>query len=89
MGEYDFVTDLKILPLSSYDLIVGMDWLEMFNPMKVHWAHKWISIPFNGTSILLQGITDKTPIELLVHISSLSLLCDQQSLPALCPVPEV
>ncbi|RLN23391.1 uncharacterized protein C2845_PM07G03090 [Panicum miliaceum] len=35
-----FYSDMKILPLSSYDLIVGMDWLEQFSPMKIHWQQK-------------------------------------------------
>lgn len=30
-----FVSDVKILPLPHYDMIVGMDWLEAFSPMKV------------------------------------------------------
>ncbi|GJN20729.1 hypothetical protein PR202_gb08141 [Eleusine coracana subsp. coracana] len=33
---YEFHTDLKVLPLCSYDLIIGMDWLEVHCPMKVH-----------------------------------------------------
>ena len=28
-----FVTDFRVLQLTSYDLIVGMDWLEKFSPM--------------------------------------------------------
>jgi len=31
-----FQSDLKILPLLHYDLIVGMDWLEACSPMKVY-----------------------------------------------------
>jgi hypothetical protein len=30
------------LPLSFYDIIVGMDWLERFSPMKVDWKLKWM-----------------------------------------------
>ncbi|WVZ88489.1 hypothetical protein U9M48_035006 [Paspalum notatum var. saurae] len=37
-----FYTDMKILDLSYYDLIVGMDWLEAHSPMKVHWLQKWM-----------------------------------------------
>lgn len=33
-------SDLKILPLQHFDLILGMDWLESFSPMKVHWKSK-------------------------------------------------
>lgn len=31
-----FRTDLKLLPLSSYDMILGMDWLSSHSPMRVH-----------------------------------------------------
>jgi hypothetical protein len=30
-----FVSDLKVLPLPYYDMIIGMDWLECHSPMKV------------------------------------------------------
>lgn len=42
---YEFHSSLKVLPLGSFDMILGMDCLEAFSPMKVHWAQKWISIP--------------------------------------------
>lgn len=34
---YTFTTDLKLLPLSAYDMILGLDWLSSFSPMQVHW----------------------------------------------------
>jgi hypothetical protein len=37
-----FTTALKVLPLSNYDMILGLDWLELHSPMKIHWAHKWL-----------------------------------------------
>ena len=37
VGDCTFQTDFRILPLSSYDLIVGMDWLESLSPMQIHW----------------------------------------------------
>jgi hypothetical protein len=40
----DFFSGLKILPLSFYDVIVGMDWLESNSPMRVDWLNKWIEI---------------------------------------------
>lgn len=33
-----FTSDLKVLPLSSYDMILGLDWLEAHSPMEIHWA---------------------------------------------------
>lgn len=37
-------------------MIVGMDWLEAFSPMKVDWQHKWMSIPYGQRHVLLQGL---------------------------------
>jgi predicted aspartyl protease len=37
VADYQFITDLKVLPLSSYDMILGLDWLESFSPMKIDW----------------------------------------------------
>jgi hypothetical protein len=40
---YSFSSDLKVLPLQNLDMAVGMDWLERFSPMKVHWSQKWLT----------------------------------------------
>ncbi|CAD6238507.1 unnamed protein product [Miscanthus lutarioriparius] len=57
-----FVTDLKLLPLSSYDMILGLDWLASFSPMQVHWAQKWISIPYEGATAILLGDSADLPV---------------------------
>ena len=41
-------------------MIIGMDWLEAFSPMKVHWAEKWMSIPYGSGHILLQGLSPES-----------------------------
>ena len=46
-----FHSHLKILPLGSFDLILGMDWLEAFSPMKIHWQQKLLS-SLTGLSLL-------------------------------------
>jgi hypothetical protein len=46
MGGYMFSGDIRLLPLTHYDMIIGMDWLEAHSPMQVHWKHKWMSIPY-------------------------------------------
>ena len=49
-------------------MIVGMDWLESFSPMHVHWKHKWLSIPYEGHSVILQGELADSPTELLFQV---------------------
>jgi hypothetical protein len=44
-----FTTDFRVLDISTYDLIVGMDWLSAHSPMKVHWLQKWMIIPYQGS----------------------------------------
>jgi hypothetical protein len=46
IGGRPFTSTLKVLPLSTYDLIIGMDWLEAHSPMLVNWSHKRLTIPF-------------------------------------------
>jgi len=53
--SYTFTSTLRVLPIQHYDMIVGMDWLEQFSPMQVHWAEKWLLIPYNNNMVRLQG----------------------------------
>ncbi|WVZ95539.1 LOW QUALITY PROTEIN: hypothetical protein U9M48_041292 [Paspalum notatum var. saurae] len=59
--DVQFLSTLRVLPLQSYDLIVGMDWLEMHSPMQVHWKQKWLSIPNDDKFIVLQGLFPEVP----------------------------
>lgn len=58
MASQSFTHSLQILPLHSYDLILGMDWLEEFSPMKVDWKHKWMQIPVGSSSVMLNAAPD-------------------------------
>ncbi|CAD6220663.1 unnamed protein product [Miscanthus lutarioriparius] len=42
VSGYTFNTTFKIIPRNSYDIILGMDWLQQNNPMQVHWQDKWL-----------------------------------------------
>ena len=39
---YVFHSTLKLIPIGTYDMILGMDWLQAFSPMKVHWLQRWV-----------------------------------------------
>lgn len=65
-----FQHDLRILHLDSYDLILGIDWLERYSPMQIHWQAKWISLPHNGTIVLLQGQSAPTDSDLVFQLFS-------------------
>lgn len=68
---HQFSQDLKVLQLQSYDLILGMDWLSAFSPMKVHWGQKWLMFPHNGRSVVLHGIAPVYEAEVLIPLLSI------------------
>lgn len=46
-----FKSTFKIIPLGSYDVILGMDWLESYSPMQVHWLDKWLQFQLGTANI--------------------------------------
>jgi hypothetical protein len=48
-----FVSDFMVLPLQHFDVVLGYDWLEQHNPVKVHWSDKWMVIPYRAGSVKL------------------------------------
>lgn len=69
-----FQHDLKVLPLHAYDIILGMDWLQSFSPMKIDWWQRWLVIPYQGSTVRLHGLPShpsESPDELLVQIFSM------------------
>lgn len=88
VGDYSFTTDLKILPLQHFDMILGMDWLELHSPMKVHWKHKWMAVPYKDTTTFIQGIVPHLPEEVLVHVCSVTEV-DTESATTVHPEIEV
>ena len=50
-----FHTDLKVLPLGCYDVILGIDWLSQHSPMNVHWKEKTMQFEYDGKQVHLAG----------------------------------
>ncbi|XP_073357809.1 uncharacterized protein [Aegilops tauschii subsp. strangulata] len=61
---HTFHTDLRVLQLSAYDGVLGMDWLSQHNPMNCHWQLKTISFQVDDKTVHLPGVrtTDLPPI---------------------------
>jgi hypothetical protein len=57
---YQFSTDLKILCLNHYDMIIGYDWLEEFSPMRLHWRDKWMTIPYQTGTMVIHGVSSSS-----------------------------
>jgi len=68
LDQCTFHSDFRVLPLTAFDAIVGMDWLAAFSPMHIHWQQKWFSIPYHGDSVLLQGLDEESPSQLLLQL---------------------
>lgn len=63
-----FSTDFRVLSLGTFDAILGMDWLEAYSPMQVHWGLKWLAIPYGDRIQVLQGLPPDEPDHILFHI---------------------
>ncbi|WVZ96404.1 hypothetical protein U9M48_042044, partial [Paspalum notatum var. saurae] len=53
---HTFTSDVGILPLQCFDMIVGEDWLENCSPMWVDWRKKVMKFTHQGRRITLYGV---------------------------------
>ena len=75
-----FVTDLKVLPLGCYDIVLGMDWLEAHSPMQVDWVSKKLSFQHQSRYITLQGVSTSTGSCRTLHPSQLMAMTRCQAI---------
>ena len=54
--------DLNILPLGSYDLLIGMDWLEKHRVILNFYDKTFSCLDDKGNSIVVKGIPMKVTI---------------------------
>jgi hypothetical protein len=57
---HHFSNEARVLPLGTYDLILGMDWLEKHSPMWVDWKRKRMRFTYQESRISLTGVKDYT-----------------------------
>ena len=72
---HEFKTDMKVLPLGTYDAILGMDWLEDNSPMTVDWRAKRIELRVNGNTVCLEGHPSTTTCSVISNAQLHSLCC--------------
>lgn len=60
--QHKFITDVRVLPLNCYDMIVGMDWLEACGQGKmwIDWRLKTMRFWHEGKRITLRGVKNNT-----------------------------
>lgn len=66
---HSFHTNLRVLELGCYDMILGMDWLSTHSPMLHDWKNKKMSFNHLGHHICLQGIHHLLYIGITTEIS--------------------
>lgn len=49
-------------------MILGLNWLSSFSPMQVHWAQKWLAIPYEGATAVLLGNAPDLPVGAVVQL---------------------
>ncbi|XP_031108696.1 uncharacterized protein LOC116013188 [Ipomoea triloba] len=57
-GE-EFVKDFRLLRLGGCDMVLGMDWVDLFAPIQHHTRPPGISFHKEGKRVLLKGLTRK------------------------------
>lgn len=75
----EFRCNLKVLPLLSYDIILGMDWLESHSPMQVDWEKKYVEFQHHGSTIRLQGLPSSDTTCATVSAMQLQALCKENA----------
>jgi hypothetical protein len=75
-----FHTYLKALTLQCYDVILGMQWLEQFGLMQMHWAQKWFQFEWEGKQCRLQGIHPNTKQCDVISEAELQSMASQDSI---------
>ena len=62
MDQFETIVKLDVLPLSSYDLLIGMDWLEQHRVILNCYDKTFTCINNEEKSISVKGIPRKTTI---------------------------
>jgi hypothetical protein len=55
VDEAEFEDSFRILPLKSYDGIIGHDWLAKHSPMLTHWSQHWLAMMKEEQLMVLHG----------------------------------
>ncbi|XP_048570454.1 uncharacterized protein LOC125551359 [Triticum urartu] len=72
---HEFFTDLKVLPLGTYDAILGMGWLEEHSPMTVDWRARFIETITLAGPIRLNGHDAASVVCETINSIQLQSLC--------------
>lgn len=52
--EQEFTSELRLLQVKGYDVILGLDWLSQLGPIQIDWRKKWLEFSKGGKTVRLQ-----------------------------------
>jgi hypothetical protein len=61
--------ELRLLEVTGYDMILGLDWLSQFGPMKIDWRERWIAFEKGGREIKLQVQEEKAVVKMCQQVN--------------------
>ncbi|KAM7497180.1 hypothetical protein LguiA_021594 [Lonicera macranthoides] len=76
-GE-EFTTNMRILPLGGYNMILGVDWLKKFGPVTLDLNNLTMNVMKEGRAVTLQGGTSPYGELKVISGGSLYSLCSSQ-----------
>ena len=62
MDQFETSVNLNVLPLASYDMLIGMDWLEQHRVVLNFFDKTFTCINSDGKLINVKGIPRKTAV---------------------------
>jgi hypothetical protein len=77
---HSFCTSFRVFDVPTYDMILGMDWLESLPPMWVDWTRKTLRYRVNGKRVILRGIKHNTKTCEPISLSELQQLAEDRAL---------
>jgi hypothetical protein len=54
LQNLEFETEVRVLDVQGYDLILGIDWLSSFGQMTVDWSKGMLKLKHKGKQVILQ-----------------------------------
>ena len=61
MDQFETFVKLNVLPLGSYDILIGMDWLEQHRVILHRYDKTFTCINNDGKPISVKGTLEKQP----------------------------
>jgi len=62
MNEFKTHVKLKVLPLGSYDVLIGMDWLEKHTILLNYFERTFTCVDEKGETVMVKGIPTKVSV---------------------------